>query len=185
MPTASDLFFRDPDQDSRRAELRDFFGPNADVFLRTYDRMRTAALAPKGSGSFWTNLRVGGFEPAAFFCGPVWFFYRKMWAWAWGITAFEVIFGVIASLLHLRGGFAAGAILSVMAHRAYVDQAMASIAKLRGPSGALDPQAVRMAGGVSKTAGWISGTIYFLLIALTIVGLVLLILHPEAAGVGS
>ncbi len=184
MPSARDLFFRDPDQDSRRAELRDFFGTNADVFLRTYERMRAAALAPKGSGSLWANLRVSGFEPAAFFCGPVWFFYRKMWAWAWGITAFELIFGLVASLLHLRGGFAAGAILAVMAHRAYVDHAMSSIAKLRGLSGGLDPQAIRTAGGVSKMAGWISGTVYFLLIALTTAGLALLILHPEATDAG-
>ena len=184
MPTASDLFFKDPDQDSRRAELRDFFGPNADVFLRTYERMRTSALLPKGGGSFWQNLRVSAFEPAAFFFGPVWFFYRKMWAWAWGITAFELIFGYVASLLHLRGGFAAGAILAVMAHRAYVDHAMSSITKLRASSGGLDPHSVRMAGGVSKLAGWMSGTVYFLLIALTIVGLWLLITHPGAADAG-
>lgn len=184
MSTASDLFFRDPDQDSRRAELRDFFGPNADVFLRTYERMRTSALLPKGSGSFWANLRLGAFEPAAFFCGPVWFFYRKLWAWAWGITAFEVIFGVVASLLHMRGGFAAGAILAVVAHRTYVDHAMSRITKLRASGGVVDPQAVRMAGGVSRLAGWVSGTVYFLLIALILVGLWLLITHPDAADVG-
>ena len=146
--------------------------------------MRTLAVAPKESRGFFERVRVSGFEVAAFFCGPVWFFYRKMWAWAWGITGLIVVFGVLSSVLHLRGGFAVGAILSVLAHRTYVDHAMTMIGKLRTPGSSLNPGSLRAAGGVSKLAGWVSGSVYFVLVALTVLGLVLLILHPELAGEG-
>ena len=78
-------FLRDPDQASRREELSAFFGPNADVYLSTYNRMRELELQPRGVKSF--RLFRFGLSGPAFFFGPVWFFYRKLWLYGTILTA--------------------------------------------------------------------------------------------------
>lgn len=161
--------FKSPDQEDRRAELRDFFGPNADSFLKVYDRMRDDALSA-GNGRPKFRFAGGGFEAAAFFAGPVWFFYRKMWAWAWGLTALLIVLGLIPGVN--RVGLPVGIALAFGAHRLYVTYAMDKLKKMRAATGVLNPETVRRVGGVSVLAGWISGGIYALLLALAIIGII-------------
>lgn len=173
MPGTSPLleFLRDPDQESRRAELRDFCGPNADGFLKVYDTMYADALsAANGKKKF--RFGGGGFVPAAFFCGPVWFFYRKMWVWAWGLTVVLIVIGLIPGLNRIN--FPVGIGLAIGGRRLYVTYAITKLQQMRAATGSLQPQDIRREGGVSVTAAWISGGIYAVLLLFALVGLVLL-----------
>lgn len=170
-------FLRAPDQDVRRAELSTFFGPHAETFLRTYDRMQEDAVRAAGSRPRFSLFR-GGFEVAAFFLGPVWFFYRKMWVIAWVIVAALAVLAFIPVLS--RAGVALSVVLAMMAHRVYVQHAIGTLEKMRRADGTLDPEAMRAAGGVSKPAGTISGVIFGLLWVATIIGLVYLAKHGIA-----
>lgn len=165
MPNEFLTFANDPDQMSREAELRDFIGPNADKFLTYY---RNMLPGPNGRPAF--KLFGAGFNPGAFFGGPVWFFYRKLWAWAWGITGLIVI---LSFLPFPRGvGIGLGAGLAAAANRVYLSHAISKLTRLRSVNGFLDPAAVRQAGGVSTTAGWVSGVIY---VGVTILGILAMI----------
>ncbi len=173
----SNAMMLDPDQASRRLELTAFFGPNAADFLKTYDLLRERAVAIAAGQKPGFTLRGTGFEPAAFFLGPVWFFYRKLWAWAWSIVALIVVLGLLPG--NTRFGVGLGAGLAIAARSAYVNHAIAKLAKLRNPQGEIDLQQAALAGGVSKTAGWISGTIFVLLTILGLAAIFLLVRSGE------
>ena len=168
-------FLRDPDQAARRAELTAFFGPNAGKFLSVYDVLQNDAVTGSGKPKF--RLRGSGFSAPAFFFGPVWFFYRKMWLIAGIIAAGMVVLSLVPGTSRLGAGVGAG--LAVMAYRAYVQHAIGKIDKLRGPDGVADLAMVAEAGGVSKLAAWISGTIYGLLALATLVSIYLLVQAGE------
>ena len=166
-------FLADPNQDARRAELRDFFGPNADVFLRAYDKLREDTPQVSG-GRPKFRLFGGGFEVAAFFLGPVWFFYRKMWMIAWIIVGLMV---VLAFIPVRSVGLVFGLILAGMAHRTYVQHAVTKLAKLHASQALVTPAIVQAEGGVSRPAGTISGIIFGLIYIVAIASIVYLASH--------
>ena len=166
-------FLADPNQEARRAELRDFFGPNADTFLRAYDKLREDTPQVSG-GRPKFRLFGGGFEAAAFFMGPVWFFYRKMWMMAWIIVGLMV---VLAFIPFRAVGFILGITLAGMAHRLYVQQSVQKLVALHAANPAVTPAMVQAEGGVSKPAGIISGAIYGLLLLLAFASIIYLASH--------
>lgn len=168
-------FLRHPDQDARRAELAAFFGPNADKFMPVYDVLQKDAVTGTGRPKF--RLGGGGFSVPAFLCGPVWFFYRRMWAIAGVIVAGLVAIALIPGTSH--AGLPIGLVLGLIAYRTYVQHAIGAIQKLRGAGGTVDRAAIAQAGGVSKTAGWISGLVYGLLALAAIVSIVILVRAGE------
>ena len=176
MPNALLDFASDPDQLSREAELRDFFGPNADKFLAAYRRLRPG---PNRRGSF--SVLGAGFNGAAFLTGPVWFFYRKYWNAAWIVVGLMIFFNIISyyvSGLALRGHFPLGVLLGLFANRLYILHATKKLNQMRaGSEGVLQPEQVRHAGGVSVTAAWISGIIYGLYVLLALFGILYIVMH--------
>ena len=152
-------FLRDEDQASREAELRDFIGPNADKFLPVYRGLR-----PGPNGRPQIRFFGSGFVAGAFFGGPTWFFYRKLWAVAWTITGLLIFVMVLAYAFPTapisRLGFIVSMVLALSAKRLYMTHAVQQLGRLRQANGVLEPVAVRAAGGVSRTAAWISGSIY-------------------------
>ena len=164
-------FLRDPDQSARRAELETFIGPNAAPFMKVYDRLQQDAVASVG-GRARFRFAGGGFCVPAFFVGPVWFFYRKMWV----IGA--VIVGLLAVLAFLpltsRVGLPLAFVMALMGRRIYVQHAIGLIQKARHTQGAMDSQACARAGGVSKAAGWVGGVIYGLLALVSLAALIVL-----------
>ena len=171
MSTKMSAFLADPDQESRTTELRDFIGPRADAYLATYQKLRESSILATG-GRPKLRFFPGGFSSAAFFLGPVWFFYRKMWLWAWGIVAVMVVLGLIPR----TGSFGVplGMVLALSARRIYVEHAVGRLQALRAENGGmLSLSAVQKAGGVSPLAGGISGVVLFLLLAVSIAAVVL------------
>ena len=83
-------FMRDPDPVPRRCEVSTFSGPHSDKDLALYERMYAVANRPAGE-KFKFSFEGNGFYAAAFFRGPVWFFYRKLLVYAWSITARIVV----------------------------------------------------------------------------------------------
>ncbi|WP_419804290.1 DUF2628 domain-containing protein [Terriglobus sp.] len=166
-------FLADPNQEARRAELRDFCGPNADTFLRAYDKLREDTPQVSG-GRPKFRLFGGGFEVAAFFLGPVWFFYRKMWMFAWVITGLIV---VLMFVPFRQVGFILSLILAGLAHRSYVQYAVTRLTKLHAANAVVTPAMVQAEGGVSKPAGIISGIIFGLIYVLGIVSIIYAVTH--------
>lgn len=166
-------FLADQNQEARRAELRDFFGPNAETFLRAYDKLREDTPSVSG-GRPKFRLFGGSFEPAAFFLGPVWFFYRKMWTFAWVIIGLMIV----VSFLPVHSvGLILSIILAGMAHRSYVQHAVTRLSKLHATNAVVTPAMVQAEGGVSKPAGIISGVIFGLLYVVFIAALIYLLTH--------
>jgi hypothetical protein len=167
-------FLHDPDQASRRAELEQFFAPNPAPFLKVYDRLH-ADMAAGGRPKF--RLFGGGFCWPAFFTGPVWFLYRKMWLIA------GIIIAVMVALPFLPGTERAGVPLAVAlalsGHRIYVQHAITLIQKARTPDGGVDDAMIARAAGVSRIAAWIGGMIYGLLVVVALVSLYLLFSSGE------
>ena len=169
-------FLKDPDQAARRAELENFFGPNAGKFLPVYDRLHADAVSA-GSGRPKFRLFHGGFSVPAFLFGPVWFLYRKMW-----VIAAVVVTGMIAIALIPgtgRAGLPIGVLLGLLAYRVYVQHAIVALQKMRRADGTIDPAALARVGGVSKTAGWIGGLLYGALALLALAAAIALIMAGE------
>ena len=104
--------------------------------MQYYRNMRPG---PDGKVPFrWSSA---GFNAGAFFGGPVWFFYRKLWAWAWGICGLIVVLGLLPLPRGVGVGLGVG--LAVAANRLYVGHAIGRLTRLRSVNGVLDPAAVR------------------------------------------
>ncbi|MGI4755760.1 MAG: DUF2628 domain-containing protein [Janthinobacterium lividum] len=172
--TPIDPFLTEPALTARREELRIFAGPNPQPFLSAFDKMveqRTAYLATK-KFKFGQNA---GFTWQAMILGPVWFFYRKMWVYGWGISVGLIVLGLIPGVNHVS--FPVGIMLGLLARRAYVDHAMRQIDTLHA-AGTVSPISLAATGGVSPKAAWISGSIVAVLFLLNII---FLILHGPSA----
>lgn len=135
------------EQDQVRADLATFFGPRADVYLATYEKMRAAETG-----------RCRTWSWPVFFGSFVWFFYRKMYA-AGAIALFLPML-----LRYLLGGLSTGALVvfAMSAKTWYVHAALGRIAKADQMRLTGDERAdyLRRAGGVSLTAGLFAGFIY-------------------------
>ena len=167
-------FMQDPDSAARLADFGAFVGPNVKAFLPAYEKQRAAAnRAPGEKAKF--QWAAGGFNAGAFFGGPIWFFYRRMWGWAWGITAALVLVGLIPGTS--RVGLPVGIVLGLGGNQLYVTHAVSKIAKLR-EAGRGSVEEMQRAGGVSKLAAWVASLVYAALVALTIWSLVTL--GPDA-----
>ncbi len=144
-----DDFLRNGDPAERREDLRRYIGPNADSFMPLYNKM----VAKQSSAIAW-----GGFCWPAFFVGPVWFFYRKLWVFAGLLCAMIVAVAVIPQL-PATSGLIISVMAATMARRAYLTEAMKRLEVLRESGRIHWPGAIEQAGGVSRKAAWISGII--------------------------
>ena len=167
-------YMRDPDAAARLADFGAFVGPNVKAFLPAYEKQRALLNRPPGQKAKF-EWGAGGFNAAAFFGGPIWFFYRKMWAWAWGITAALILVGLIPGTSRI--GLPVGIGLALGGNQIYIGHAVNRIARMRA-AGHGSVEELQRAGGVSKVAGWIAGIVYALLFALAVYGIVML--GPDA-----
>jgi hypothetical protein len=157
-------FLNDPDESARQAELRTFFGPHADHFLKSYQQIRSAVVA-SDTGKKPSIFAALPFEAAPFFVGACWFFYRKMWLYAVILVVISIGLGLLP---FPRIGIPFAVAIAFASGRLYIWHAITTIQSLRGPDGTVTEESLRTNGGVSILAGTISGIIYFLLIALAL-----------------
>ena len=176
---ATDVSIGDVFDDSaaarRREEVRAYIGPHADAFMPVLASMQARA-APRPPGQKRPRLRFG-FVAMAFFLGPCWFFYRKLWVWAWALTGLLVALALLP--IPSRVGLPVGISLAAFGRQAYLGHALKRIAKLRGGAEFADLDVLRRAGGVSPAAGWISSLV---IVALSVVAVGALIVLAGVNG---
>ena len=165
-------FMTDPNQELRRAELAAFIGPNAEKFMPVYDNLRIVTAGVPGAKR---QRLLSGFVGTAFLLGPTWFFYRKLWVWAISITVLELGLGFIPHVSRL--GFPLSLALAFFAKGAYVDHAIKRVTALRGTAQVADLALLQREGGVSKVAGWLSGSIVVLIMLAGIASIIYLAMH--------
>lgn len=149
-------FVKDPDQAARRAELAAFCGPRPDKFVKIYDKMAQQANPQPGIKPQFSFFDSGFCWPA-FFLGPIWMMYRKMWLWGGVILVAFVIFSFLPLPRGVGIGLSVG--MAVGGARLYVYNAIGTIAKLRD-----NPPALAAASGVSHLAGWTTGILYIVIV---------------------
>ena len=98
-----------------------------------------------------------GLSGPAFFVGPVWFFYRKLWVHGAVLTA--LLLG-LALLPIGKLSLPISLAIAWLAKPVYLSHAIRTIEGLRGTDGRVDLDRAAAAGGVSLTAGWIGGCVY-------------------------
>ena len=148
-----------PDQERVRADLADFFGPNADVYLDTYEKMRAKDGPRRMSFPRTWSWPV-------FFGAFTWFFYRKLYAYG----AMLIILPLILGYLLGSSSGALSIVFAVLAKGIYVQTALGRIvmADRMGLAGAERSAYLNRAGGVSMIAGVFAGIVFVSLLALVI-----------------
>ncbi len=167
--------FEDSAAARRREEMRAFIGPHAEAFMPVWTAMQARA-APRTPGEKRPRIKFN-FVAMAFFLGPCWFFYRKLWVWAWALLAVIVVLAFLP--ITSRIGLPLGICLAMFGRQAYLGHAQKRVAQLRGGAEFADLDVLRRAGGVSPVAGWTSS---LLLGALSLIGVASLILLTLANG---
>ena len=173
-PSIGDVF-DDGAEARRREEMRAFIGPHADAFMPVWASMQ-ARSAARAAGEKRRRLQFS-FIAMAFFLGPSWFFYRKMWVWGWTLVAVLVALNFVPGAS--RAGLPLGISLAMFGRMAYLGHAQKRIATLRGGAEFADLDVLRRAGGVSPVAGWISAVV---LAVISLVGLAALIIVAGTNG---
>jgi len=164
--------FDHPDQAQIRADLTAYFGPRPERFLAVYDRMRQAGAER------W--VRPLSWNAAVFFFSFVWFFYRKRYSLGVVTLLLSILmvgFGLSYAQQARVGfdGLVLGMVLSFFADTWYVRSAVRRIFEADDLElvGEQRQNYLRLAGGVSKTAGSlavIGFVIVFLLAGLSLFG---------------
>jgi hypothetical protein len=165
---AVQAFLDDPDPADRRAELLAFVGPRPVGFLDLYDYL-VAHREQDAVGRLGRGLLYNGFSAYAFFLGPVYFFYRKMWLWGTGYVLAMLTFAAIPATSRADIGLSIA--MALVTRWVYVRHAIGKIESLRAGT----PEAgeaflgrLAEAGGVSWVAGWISGALFAFALVLAV-----------------
>jgi hypothetical protein len=158
-PRAADLFDA-PDQRSVRQDLATFFGPNAEVYLDAYERMRDAAPRQR------TTVRTWSWP--VFLTAFSWFFYRKMYVYGAMTIFMPMFFGYLFGSV----GGSMWIVFAMWGKTWYVNHALGRIAKADqlGLTGADRADYLQRAGGVSWPAGILAGVVYGFLLLVVIAG---------------
>ena len=145
-PPVRSPLFDDVNQKRVRAELATFFGPRADVYLDTYEKMRAAPPAKLFPRTWSWPVFLGSFT---------WFFYRKMY----GAGAVLIFLPMIFGYLFGTAGSGGMIVFAMSAKSWYVRTALGRIAKAdeMGLTGADRYDYLQRAGGVSLTGGLLAG----------------------------
>jgi hypothetical protein len=146
------------DQWRIRADLQTFFGPNADTFLATYEKMRASTGTRRTSPRTWSwPVFLGSFT---------WFFYRKMYAFGAMLIFLPVLFGYLFG----SAGGSTWIVFAIWAKGWYVNLGVQRVFKADqlGLTGAERTDYLHRAGGVSLPAGIFAGFIYASLLAIMI-----------------
>ena len=149
-------------------QLQVFVGPRSQYYLKRWARLTTDSTAPLG------------FNWAAFFLGPFWLLYRRMYSTFW-ITLGVVLAEEILEGLILPGGppelldriisLAVATFFGVFGTHLYYAHARRKITAFNA-SGQIDPQLLALAGGVR----WWG---VLILAAVLLAGVILVLAFPQ------
>jgi hypothetical protein len=150
------------DQERIRADLSIFFGPRAETFLKTYEKMRLATGSRRSMPRTWCW--------PVFFGSFTWFFYRKMYA----LGAMLIFLPIIFAYLFGTIGGSSLLLYAVWAKGWYVTHALGRVFKADklGLAGTERSDYLERAGGPSLTAGTFAGFVYTCILAVVILAII-------------
>lgn len=137
-------------QEHIRQDLTDFFGPNAEIYLATYDKMRLASGTHRLAPMTWSW--------PGFLVSYAWFFYRKMYIYG----AMFLLVPLVLGMLFPTASVALYVCSAIMGKTLYVQIGLGRILKADalGLAGEERKSYLQRAGGVSVLAGAIGGLIF-------------------------
>jgi hypothetical protein len=166
MATGKTLWAETPWED-----IATFIGPNADYYRVHYDKIHTS-MTEKGTPGFMFSWHWPALIPLL---GIPWAAARKNWSYV-GIMVVAYIAIIVLGAFMERPNFGFMVFLApAMAKQTYFQFAMSKIGKVRANTveGPARDAALRDAGGLDMTMGFIAGGICAVLIALNILLLVI------------
>lgn len=138
--------------------FRLFIGPNPDKFIKA---------AGVGAGGKQSTT----FNWPAFFIGPIWLFYRKLYLWGACLLLVPVVLVVIFPQLS-KVSFGYGVLLGLLGHKIYMNHATSKIGKIKKLDLSDDEfkDRLKKAGGTSPAGAVFGVVITVALIVLPILG---------------
>jgi hypothetical protein len=138
------------DQGPVRTDLEAYFGPRAEAFLKTYDKLRSGPNPSRGFVLTWCW--------PIFLVSFVWLFYRKRYVEGVVLALLPVVSEMV---LGFSGGGVLWIVVAIGAKSYYVQIALARVvtADDLGLVGEKRLDYLRRAGGVSVVAGTIAGLV--------------------------
>jgi hypothetical protein len=153
-------------------EIATFIGPNAEYYRSYYEKSH-ASMAEKGNPGFMFSWHWPALIPLL---GIPWAVARKNWAYVGIMALFYVVIIILGAFME-RPNFGFAIFLApAMAKQTYMQFAMTKIGKIRAATaeGPARDAALREAGGLDMSSGYIAGAICAAIVVLNIVLLVIL-----------
>jgi hypothetical protein len=153
-------------------EIATFIGPNAEYYRAYYEKSH-ASMIEKGNPGFMFSWHWPALIPLL---GIPWAAARKNWAYVGMMALFYIVIIILGAFME-RPNFGFAIFLApAMAKQTYLQFAMTKIGKVRASTaeGPARDAALRAAGGLDMTSGYIAGGICGAIVVLNIVLLVIL-----------
>jgi hypothetical protein len=153
-------------------EIATFIGPNAEYYRAYYEKVHIS-MAERGSPGFMFSWHWPALIPLL---GIPWAAARRNWAYVGMMAAVYIIIIILGAFME-RPNFGFMIFLApAMAKQTYFQFAMTKIGKVRAATeaGPARDAALRAAGGLDLTSGYIAGGICGAIVVLNIVLLVIL-----------
>jgi hypothetical protein len=148
-------------------EIATFIGPNAEYYRAYYEKVHTS-MAERGSPGFMFSWHWPALIPLL---GIPWAAARRNWAYVGMMAAAYIVIIILGAFME-RPNFGFMIFLApAMAKQTYFQFAMTKIGKVRAATveGLARDAALREAGGLNMTSGYITGGICAAIVVLNIV----------------
>jgi hypothetical protein len=151
-------------------DMANYIGPRAESYRKVWEKNR-ATFMEKGMPPFNFSWSWPAFIPIL---GIPWALARKQWLFAGIMVGAIIVLEIFASYLPTTSFSFMPFLVAMMAKPFYVQQAVTNIGKIKSqfPQGASREDAIKNAGGLNMTLGYVSGAISLGLVAIGIVALV-------------
>ena len=128
------------------ADMQKFIGPNAPLFIEIWRE------TPEGKLPAFKYFSI-----MAFWLGPFWFLYRKLYLWAAGVTALMMSVTVIFAEIWEIALIATGVGIGFVANKIYVNWAVQRVKSIRAaiPDLSQRQAELKRQGGVSSKNVWV------------------------------
>ncbi len=158
-------------RDTSWDELATFIGPNAEKYRAFYDKTKQNMI-DKGNPGFQFNWHWPALIPIL---GIPWAAARKDWGFVAILAAAIVAVNILAFFMPNASFGFMFFLAPAMAKQTYVQNAMAKIGKIKAaqPEGSARTEAIKSAGGLNMTYGFVAGGICAAFIVLSVVALVI------------
>jgi hypothetical protein len=153
-------------------EIATFIGPNAEYYRAYYEKSH-ASMIEKGNPGFMFSWHWPALIPLL---GIPWAAARKNWAYVGMMALFYIVIIILAAFMEQTNFGFAIFLAPAMAKQTYLQFAMTKIGKIRAATaeGPSRDAALRDAGGLDMTSGYVAGAICAAIVVLNVVLLAIL-----------